>query len=166
MRTRTLHKLVLGVIGIGFGLLPVFVFLAPDEASGSDTAMLLLPASSKYRCTSCHATETPTIESNALTAFGQDFKDNGSQWDAELAEANSDGDRCSNGFELGDRDGDGVMDDPTGERVENSNPGDPNDCTVPVDRRTWGIIKDMFRSEMLEFSSVQTPNVWLIAYSP
>jgi len=54
-------------------------------------------------------------------AFGADFKANDSEWDQTLAMLNSDDDRCLNGFELGDENGDGMLDYP-GQAMERSNP--------------------------------------------
>jgi hypothetical protein len=85
----------------------------------------------------------PTIQPKQLNAFGKDFLANGKAWNRELALLNSDGDRCSNGSELGDRDGDGEFDDGSDPR-ENSNPGNPSDCTAPISPATWGIIKEIF----------------------
>ena len=54
-----------------------------------------------------------------------------------------DGDKCSNGFELGDVNGDGVFDQ-AGLPQENSNPGDPSDCNIALTERTWSAIKKIF----------------------
>jgi hypothetical protein len=152
MSRTTLHKAFFGGLALVFLAAPAVVFFAAEEAAGTDSQMLLLPAYSKYRCAVCHTTATPTPQAADLNAFGTDFKANGSLWDATLAGMNSDGDRCSNGFELGDRNGDGIYDDQGANNVvENGNPGNPNDCTVPVDAKTWGIIKDIFRNEIREF---------------
>lgn len=151
MGRRWRHKWVFLAIALGLFVAPgAFLFVA-KEASGSNLLMQALPSYEKYRCALCHTTSTPVIGGSDLNTFGSDFVANGGVWDMALAQKNSDGDRCSNGFELGDRNGDGIFDNPGGDLLENSNPGDPNDCTVPVDARTWGIIKDMFRSEIQEF---------------
>lgn len=165
MRTGMRHKVSLSFLAAAFVVLPALL-LAPRLATGTESAMLVLPAYDRYRCAICHTSATPVTGDAALNGFGDDFKTAGNVWTPELAAANSDGDRCTNGFEIGDRNGDGVLDDPATQNLENSNPGDPNDCTVPVDRRTWGIIKDMFRSDMQQFSAVEEPDVWFLAYSP
>ena len=110
--------------------------------------MQKLPAYERYRCLLCHTSESPTSLEHALNPFGQDFLDNNMVWDATLAQLNSDGDRCSNGAEIGDRDGDGVQDDGASQPRELSNPGNPADCTAPIDPATWGKIKEIFRREI------------------
>ena len=141
-----MHKILFGGVALAFLLLPVLM-LIPDRAESTSGMMFNLPAYNKYRCTSCHTTSTP-VEANAvLNAFGNDFLGNGMVWDKELAEKNSDGDKCTNGFELGDKDGDGIFDD-QGPAVEHSNPGDASDCSIALTHTTWGIIKDIFAREL------------------
>jgi hypothetical protein len=166
MRRRTLHKLFFGAVATGFLALPIVVFFAPRDAAGTNEQMMTLPAYGKYRCALCHTAPTPNLDPT-LNAFGNDFKDNGG-WGPTLAVMNSDGDRCTNGFEIGDRDGDGFYDNPAAEQVENGNPGDPNDCTVSVDQSTWGIIKDLFRNEIRDLSEAEVLDPWagMLASSP
>jgi hypothetical protein len=55
---------------------------------------------------------------------------------------NSDGDNCSNGFELGDSDGDGEND--VGVTELQTNPG-VDDCSgASVNETTWGSLKALF----------------------
>jgi hypothetical protein len=149
MSRTILNKLTFGGLALVFLAAPAVVFFAAGDAVGTDSQMLLLPAYEKYRCAVCHATATPTTLTPDLNAFGTDFKANGNVWNETLAGMNSDGDRCTNGFELGDRNGDGVFDNQGADVIENGNPG-AADCTVPVDAKTWGIIKDIFRNEIRE----------------
>jgi hypothetical protein len=86
------------------------------------------------------------LESNDLNLFGKDFKANEFIWNQTLAAKNSDLDRCTNGFELGDENGDGLVDQAS-TTMEHSNPGDPNDCSIALDEGTWGIIKHLFSGE-------------------
>ena len=113
-----------------------------DDAAGTEALMTKLPSSSRFSCLICHTTAAPTVESNDVNPFGVDFVANGLKWDAILAAKNSDGDGCPNGFELGDRDGDGRLD--PGLTSEPGNPGDPGDCTVAIDAATWGELKKLF----------------------
>jgi len=148
---KALKRGFLTAIGLGFAVLPAVVFFLPQRALGTDEMMRSLPAYERYRCGLCHVTPTPTAELAGLNAFGTDFKDNDNLWDRTLAFKNSDGDRCSNGAEIGDRDGDGNFDDGGNKPRENSNPGNPADCTAPVSHQTWGIIKEIFGSELDEY---------------
>lgn len=150
MQKRRSHRVFLAVVALGFVLAPAFLLLLPQQASGTAELMKTLPAYKKYQCQLCHSTATPTVEIHPLNVFGRDFLANNNVWNETLALKNSDGDRCSNGSEIGDRDGDGVFDD--GEKPEeNSNPGDPADCTAPVDEATWGIIKEIFSQEIQQY---------------
>lgn len=112
------------------------------DASGTEALMAKLPSSSRFSCLICHTTAAPTTESNDVNPFGIDFVANGLRWDVILAGKNSDGDGCPNGFELGDRNGDGKLD--PGLINEPGNPGDPGDCTVAIDAATWGRLKKLF----------------------
>lgn len=146
MPTYRIHKVLFALFAAGLLATPVAMLLAPEAADGNTTLMQRLPAFNKFKCVLCHTTVTPTPVDFALNAFGADFQANGNVWDAALAAKNSDGDRCSNGFELGDVDGDGVYDQGP-DILENSNPG-VADCTLPVDPVTWGVIKEIFSREM------------------
>jgi hypothetical protein len=102
-----------------------------------------LPSSKKFECRNCHLSADPA--SADLNSFGDAFRDNGSRWDATLAAQSSDEDGCTNGFELGDEDGDGTLDDQTlvinGER---HNPG-MDDCHLQLNQSAWGELKKLFQ---------------------
>jgi hypothetical protein len=115
--------------------------VTPWTVSATEQYMLKLPAYHLYRCGICHVAPQPTPGDAKLNPFGVDFRKNGFTWDATLAAMNSDGDRCSNGFELRDQDGDGIVDGPgIGER---GNPGE-RDCSISLTESSWGIIKEIF----------------------
>ena len=134
------------MVAAGLLALPVVMLTVPELADGNTTLMQRLPAFSKFQCALCHTSASPTEASFDRNSFGRDFEANGNVWNAALAAKNSDGDRCTNGFELGDIDGDGRPDHGI-PGVENSNPGVP-DCTLPVDAVTWGVIKEIFAREL------------------
>jgi hypothetical protein len=136
----------ISLIAILFAITAVCVggVFCPDPADGTSQYMTVLPAYSTYQCAICHSAQLPTQANHDLNPFGEDFRDNGYVWNKTLASKNSDGDKCSNGFELGDENGDGILDEPGGK--ENGNPG-VSDCTITLDRQTWGIIKELFSSE-------------------
>jgi hypothetical protein len=123
----------------GFALL-----LLPPKAVGISEYMFRLPTYSKFQCTLCHTVSRPVRGNAPLNPFGDDFKANGDIWSRTLAEMNSDGDKCTNGFELNDMNGDGIPDEPG--VSENSNPGTP-DCSITLTRQTWGIIKELFSGD-------------------
>ena len=151
MTTRKTHRLAIGGFVAAACLAPLAALVfAPGSATSTTDLMLTLPAYQKYKCAVCHTSATPTLESNALNAFGRDFDNNQKIWDRTLALLNSDDDKCLNGFELGDQDGDGAY-DYAGQAVEHSNPGDPADCSIALTIQTWGMIKEVFRSELPEF---------------
>jgi len=104
--------------------------------------MATLPSSQRFQCRICHVSTQPVPGSSTLNPFGIDFQKNGNIWNSTLALLNSDGDNCANGFELGDMDGDGFLD--SGIDEENSNPGDPTDCSIALTEQTWGKIKELF----------------------
>ncbi len=146
MPTQWTHRILIGVVAAALFAVPVAMLVAPERADGQMTLMQRLPAFSKFQCALCHTSSAPTASAFTLNGFGIDFEANGNVWNEALALKNSDGDRCSNGFELGDVDGDGVYDQ-GGDPVENSNPG-VADCTLPVTKATWGFIKEIFSKEM------------------
>jgi hypothetical protein len=150
MQMKRVHRVVLGTLAAALVLLPL-VALLPGNVNGSEDQMLGLPAYAKFKCVICHTIANPTVATAPLNLFGQDYLANGGVWNEELATENSDGDRCSNGFELGDQDGDGVFDE-QGTPLEHSNPGDPDDCSIALTETTWGIIKDIFSNEMEQFT--------------
>lgn len=118
------------------------LLLVVGEASGTEEMMAKLPSSSRFGCRICHVSSTPTLESSDVNPFGSDFATNGFVWNLVLAQKNSDGDGCPNGFELGDRNGDGKLD--AGLLEEPGNPGSPDDCVVAIDEATWGKLKKLF----------------------
>jgi hypothetical protein len=146
MLNKWAHKILFGGVAFGFLLLPVLM-LIPEPADGTSGSMFNLPAYNKYQCTICHTISAPAVGNAPLNVFGDDFLANGKVWNRDLAEKNSDGDKCSNGFELGDLDGDGVFDE-GGTPTENGNPGDPSDCSIALTFKTWGVIKDIFSKEL------------------
>lgn len=131
-------------------LVPMIMLLWPGYVESTTDQMSVLPAYNKFKCGLCHTTAAPTQGNAELNAFGVDFDNNGRVWDRTLALLNSDNDKCLNGFELGDKDGDGVF-DYSGEALEHSNPGDSADCSIALTEQTWGTIKALFRSEMREY---------------
>lgn len=142
MRLKGVHNLV--VLGAALALVGAIVAVLPQGASSTADYMLRLPAYARFRCALCHQSSTPVAGNAPLNPFGDDFKGNGYRWDDLLALKNSDGDRCANGFEIGDSNGDGKLDG--GSKVEHSNPGVP-DCSISITYKTWGIIKQIFASE-------------------
>jgi len=147
MQNKYLHKLLFGSTAVALSLLPVLLLLAPEPAGSSDTSMQQLPAFNKFKCLICHSVANPAVPAAPLNNFGRDFQANGNVWDVALAQKNSDGDRCNNGFELGDRNGDGIFDDES-EPLEVSNPGDGSDCAIALTQKTWGAIKEVFREQI------------------
>ncbi len=106
------------------------------------TLMEELPTSSRFRCLNCHTIQDPGADKAELNPFGVAFRDNNNRWDEALAKLRSDGDNCTNGFELGDVDGDGRLDDKI--EQERSNPGEAG-CTLQLRNDTWGELKRLFR---------------------
>ena len=111
-------------------------------AWGTNVLMQQLPLSSRFQCLNCHVVQSPTAATATLNVFGEDFLANESRWNAALAARSSDGDNCTNGFELGDENGDGIPDDTLSE--ERKNPG-RDDCTLQLDKQAWGALKQLFR---------------------
>jgi hypothetical protein len=147
--------LILGLV-LFAGLAPLAALvLAPESATGTASLMTRLPAYQKFKCLLCHTSAAPVAGSSELNAFGSDFKANGMVWNETLALLNSDNDRCLNGFELGDENGDGTL-DASGPAVERSNPADGSDCSIAVTFQTWGKIKAVFRSELPNYFDEET----------
>ncbi len=146
MRCRNVHRVLFSIVAAGAILAPVLIAILPQSADGTASLMTKLPAFGKFRCALCHVSATPANSSHELNPFGRDFRENNYIWDETLAQMNSDGDRCSNGFELGDSDGDGILDS-SESTEEYSNPGDPSDCSIAITAGTWGIIKKIFSGE-------------------
>ena len=124
-------------------LLALLVICAGAPASyATTTFMQRLPVTTAFRCLNCHTVQDPGSANAALNGFGQAFKNNGFQWNTSLASSSADGDNCTNGFELGDENGDGIA-DPTVTR-ERSNPGQ-TDCTLQITPQAWSALKTLFR---------------------
>lgn len=62
-----------------------------------------IPNGKKNSCENCHLPGTESKDK--LTQFGKDYDANGKKWDAALAQKDSDGDKMTNGQELGDPSG-------------------------------------------------------------
>jgi hypothetical protein len=115
-----------------------------SAASASPLQMQKLPASNPFRCLNCHTTQDPVASTADLNSFGRDFQANGHRWDAILARLNSDSDSCTNGFEIGDQDGDGRLD--VNVNAERHNPGaGDQDCTLQLNQEAWTALKKLFR---------------------
>jgi hypothetical protein len=105
--------------------------------------MQQLPNTARFRCLNCHTVQDPSAAAaRTLNPFGTAFRDNGFRWDRTLALLRSDGDNCTNGFELGDQDGDGRSD--AGVTQERMNPGEL-DCTLQLNETAWTALKALFR---------------------
>jgi hypothetical protein len=151
MTTKGRHRIGVAGFILAACLAPLAALvLTPDSATSTTDLMSTLPAYQKYKCALCHTSATPIAGSSALNRFGRDFLANEKVWDRTLALLNSDEDKCLNGFELGDQDGDGVFDYP-GQVIEHSNPGDGADCSIALSKQTWGTIKEIFRSEIPDY---------------
>ena len=151
MSKKAWHRLAIGLFALVACAAPLFaLLLTPDPAESTPDLMLRLPTYQKFRCVLCHTSAEPAAGSAALGSFGDDFTANDRIWDKTLAYMNSDDDRCLNGFELGDQNGDGIF-DYSGEVVEHSNPADGADCSIALTIQTWGKIKEVFRSELPDY---------------
>jgi hypothetical protein len=151
MSKKAWHRLAIGAAALAAAVAPLSALLfTPGPAVSTPDLMLRLPSYQKYRCANCHTSAEPSAGSAGLNGFGGDFLENQKIWDNTLAYANSDGDRCLNGFELGDQNGDGTF-DYAGAVVEHSNPGDGRDCSIALTKQTWGKIKEVFRSELPDY---------------
>jgi hypothetical protein len=62
-----------------------------------------VPNGKKNSCANCH--QPGDKSSSKLTPFGNDYRENGKKWDATLANKDSDGDKMTNGEELGNPSG-------------------------------------------------------------
>jgi hypothetical protein len=114
--------------------------VGPAAATVQDQAQL--PVQAEFGCMACHSGPSTTAhsvqtgEATQLNSFGRDWLLRGRVWSALLAFENSDGDGCSNGYELGDPNGSWKR-----------NPGIPGDCLLPIGERSFGILKGLFRDE-------------------
>jgi len=125
----------------------VIAVMALVAAVNANTAhMAQLPSSADLGCANCHVNATSVSAPSAeVNSFGQAFKNNGMVWNRTLAEKDSDGDGCTNGFELGDVDGNGVADEH--QTQQTSNPGSGGDCQPStLTEQTWGALKSLFNS--------------------
>jgi hypothetical protein len=120
----------------------LIVLASACSAGATTTLMQQLPVSTPYLCLNCHNVANPTSLTAGLNSFGTAFKDNGDRWDRTLALQRSDTDNCTNGFEVGDEDGDGRAD--TGVTQERSNPGQ-GDCSLQITPQAWSNLKALFR---------------------
>jgi len=112
-------------------------------SAATEEDMALLPVAEPFLCAVCHTTGDPVAGQSDLNLFGLDFLAADRQWTSDLASADSDGDSCTNGVELGDIDADGVADGNV--TSLQSNPGDGTDCGVnSVDATTWTELKGLF----------------------
>ncbi|MBN2071980.1 MAG: hypothetical protein JW814_11030 [Candidatus Krumholzibacteriota bacterium] len=114
--------------------------LGAGKISGTEDSMKKLPNHSRYRCAICHVSAEPRQGSSELNLFGVDFLARGGVWSAVLAGEDSDKDTYTNGFEIGDDNGDGVAEI----EPERSNPGDIKEIPSSIDPKTWGLIKSLF----------------------
>lgn len=135
------------VVLVTAGALGTLLLATSGPADATETYMLRLPTYTVNACRNCHTSSSPVPSSFELNPFGEDFKLFDYAWSDSLAHRNSDGDKCTNGFELGDEDGDGIPDDPLAGGEENGNPGDSGDCPVAISGKTWGLIKKIFRND-------------------
>ena len=113
-------------------------------ASASRADMERLPLWEPFKCLTCHQQDPETSGVTSLNPFGEDWLANGGVWDLNLANMDSDRDDCTNGFELGDDDGNG---EPDGNVTEQgSNPGVQDECggSGLVEERTWSALKALF----------------------
>ena len=123
-------------------LVSVAIGVTAGPAAATQVYMQRLPTTTQFRCLNCHSAQDPSAANASLNVFGTAFRDNGLQWNSTLAALRSDGDHCSNGFELGDENGDGVLD--ANVTAERSNPGQ-DDCTLQLDAKAWTALKALFR---------------------
>jgi hypothetical protein len=102
------------------GLLMVVVW--SDPAGARSTYVARIPNGSVYSCDNCHS-----------TPFKTDFRNQGRQWTAALAQMDSDGDGYTNGEELLDPAGTWRQGDPDpGNPADVTNPGDPASHPTPT----------------------------------
>jgi hypothetical protein len=139
---------------LGFTVLAFLLLLHPLAARSFRLAPSFIPNGGAFSCNTCHGSSK-----SIKNAFGLDVNSlvsrNGRQkfWDAVLAAEDSDEDGFSNGLELGDENGDGVL-----ERTTNlSNPGDAS--SVPDFPNT----APSFTSSPVTSAEVGIPYVYQVA---
>ena len=125
-------------------LLAIVTTLTIGSTPVAATPLLMskLPAANPFRCLNCHVVQDPPASGAALNPFGQDFKNNRSVWDRVLVQKQSDGDNCTNGFEIGDEDGNGRLE--RNVNAERHNPGEM-DCALQLNSAAWTALKELFR---------------------
>jgi len=135
-------------------LLGVAWLATPASSYAGEDDLRALPTENRFGCLNCHAgngataTTVPASTALNLNQFGLDWLNFGSVWSPEFAAQNSDGDGCSNGFEMGDPAGSWT---PTDSRIsiplaDQRNPGDASDCALPIGEDSWGTLKSLFGS--------------------
>jgi hypothetical protein len=80
-----------------------FLIVLASPAGAKLIEVKKIPNGKKNSCENCHLPGTESKDS--LTPFGNDYNSNKKKWDASLAHKDSDGDKMTNGQELGDPDG-------------------------------------------------------------
>lgn len=123
-----------------FVLVVCLVAFASGALMSRENLMQRLPVYERFKCLLCHKADPSISGKTDLNPFGVDFRDNDYTWDPILAAMDSDNDGFTNGFELGDDQGNHT---PSVSR-ERSNPGDPHDRPSSVNEETWGVIKKLF----------------------
>jgi hypothetical protein len=129
------------------GTVVVCASLGSARATDLDAAKI---PSNDYGCTLCHAGPSATVDfippggSESFTSFGEQWLGLGAtvnerSW-ATMADLNADDDGCSNGYEMGDPDGDGL--DVTARSLNPSS----TDCVLPLDEQSWGNLKSLFEN--------------------
>jgi hypothetical protein len=71
-----------------------------SNAGAKLTDVKKIPNGKKNSCENCH--QPGTESKDKLTPFGNDYNANGKKWNDALAKKDSDGDKMTNGQELGD----------------------------------------------------------------
>ena len=127
---------------------------APASATREDNRKIPV---NQFGCALCHDTSGASFNEMAgnpatLTTFGDQWLALGASrsdrtW-ADMASQNADADGCSNGYELGDARGLYVprTDDPT-ESVDSRDPNNSSDCSLPINEKSWGTLKQLFGDE-------------------
>jgi hypothetical protein len=138
LRSDDRHGFLVSALFAVLGMVSAVPAVLATEAD-----MAKLPIIEPFQCAICHVDENPGTLQHELNVFGLDFLENDRLWNAALADLDSDSDGCTNGVELGDKDGSGF---PDGNMTAlTSNPGVVGDCgELVIDVRTWGALKRLF----------------------